>query len=500
MMPDLSIILLGLGDAFSPTNLMFVLAGIVLGQVIGALPGIGPVMAMAIAIPFTFTLDTLPAIAFLVGINKGGLVGGAIPAVLINTPGTPDAVSTTLDGHPLARQGKPMKAMKMALYSSVTGDVFSDLTLITVSAPLAVVALMMGPVEVLALMIFALSVIAGLVGDSMTKGLMAAALGLLCASVGMDPLNATPRLDFGWLELFDGLPLIPVAIGMLAVAEIMRRLSEIRGRVRPAIEIPDSQNPADKRVSRAEYWACRFTLLRGALIGTVVGAIPGAGNTAAAFISYASAKQASKEPESFGKGNIHGIAASESANSAVCGADMIPLLTLGLPGSVGSALIITAFMIHGLQPGPFLFEQQGRLVYGLFGAMIMANLTNLIIGLVGLRLWSRVVTAPASVIFAAALTLCFVGVYMSAGGLFAVGLMVVFAGVGYLMNIFGFSVIAFIIAFFLGPRFEQSLIQTLTIVDGKPMTLLDHPVAIALLLLAVLSAYWLGVRGRRRGT
>jgi len=497
-MVDLSVILAGLGDAFSLVNLFFVITGVVVGQFVGAVPGIGPVMAMAIAIPFTFVMDPLPAIAFLVGVNKGGLVGGAIPAILINTPGTPDAAATALDGYPLARRGKPVKATKMALYASITGDTFSDIVLVTVSAPLALVALRMGPVEIFCLMVFAFSIIAGLVGASMTKGIIAAALGLLCATVGLDPQHSTPRLFFGWFELYDGLPLAAVAIGMLAVSEILRRLAASQGIVKPAISFPASSDPADSRVSWAEYWACRTTLARGAVIGTVLGAVPGIGSTAAAFLSYASAKQASDDPDSFGRGNIQGIAATESANSAVVGANLIPLLTLGIPGSVGAALIISALMIQGIQPGPLLFEQQGRLIYGLFGAMIMANAINLGVGHLGLRLWTRVVRAPESIIFSSALLLCIVGVSMATGGLFGVAIMLLFAGIGYLMTAFGFSTVIFIIAFFLGPRFEVSLAQTLALIDGDPLQLINYPIGLALLGLAALSAWWLGVRAPAR--
>lgn len=489
-MVDLSVILSGFSDAFSLYNLMFVLFGVVLGQFVGAVPGIGPIMAMAIAIPFTFGIDPLPAIAFLVGVNKGGLVGGAVPAVLMNTPGTPDAAATALDGYPLAQQGKPLKATKMALFASVTGDTFSDIVLITVSAPLAILALKMGPIEIVALMIFAFSVLAGLIGNSLTKGVIAAALGLLFASIGSDPENYTPRLMFGYWELFDGLPLPSVAIGMLAISEILHRLSVSHGNVSSAVVIVDSGNPDDQRVTWAEYWSCRYTMLRGATIGTILGALPGIGSTAAAFMSYAMTKASAKDPASFGKGNIHGIAAAESANSAVVGANLIPLLTLGIPGSVGAALIISAFMIHGLQPGPLLFENQGRLVYGLFGAMLMANFLNLWVGQLGLRLWVKVVSAPESIIFSSALLLCFVGVSMATGGLFGVAIMLIFAVMGYLMASFGYSLVIFIIAFFLGPRLEKSIAQTLALTNGDLTQVFYSPVAVALLVLSVVSVFY----------
>ena len=490
-MVDFATILAGFSDAFTLEVLFFVILGVVVGQFVGAIPGIGPIMTMAIAVPFTFAMDPLAAIAFLVGVNKGGLVGGAIPAVLMNTPGTPDAAATAMDGFPLAKKGKPLKATKMALFSSVTGDTFSDLVLITVSAPLAVLALRMGPIEVAALMIFAFSVLAGLIGNSLTKGIIAAFLGLLFATIGADPANSTPRLIFGMWDLYDGLPLASVAIGSLAISEIIRRLSETTGKVQAAIEIGDTTDPADKRISWAEYWSCRIVMLRGAVIGTILGALPGIGSTAASFMSYAFTKATDEEPESFGKGNIKGIAATESANSAVVGSNMIPLLTLGIPGNVGAALIISAFMIHGMQPGPLLFENQGRLVYGLFGAMIMANFVNLWAGQLGLRLWAKVISAPESVIFSAAILLCIVGVSMASGGIFGVGVMLAFAVLGYLLQAFGYPLVIFIIAFFLGPRFEISIAQSLALTEGNLLLVYRHPVALALLVMAAVTAVWL---------
>mgnify|MGYP001627752267 CR=1 FL=1 len=494
-MPEIAIISGGFADAFTWVNLLFVALGVAAGQMVGAIPGIGPIMAMAIAIPFTFVLDPLVAISFLVGINKGGLFGGAIPAILINTPGTPDAAATTLDGHPLAASGKPVKATRMALFASVTGDTVSDIVLITLAAPLAGLALKMGPVEILALMIFAFSIISGLIGDSLIKGLIAAVAGLLLATVGLDPEHGTPRFYFGYFELYDGASLVAVAIGMLAVAEIFRRIAAAR-RAGPRPTIPPGQGGAAQRVSWADYWSCRFAMARGAAIGTVLGAIPGIGSTAAAYMSYAVTKKAGPgDGPAFGKGNLRGIAATESANSAVMGANLIPLLGIGIPGSIGAALLISAFKIHGIQPGPLLFQTQGRLIYGLFGAMLMANLMNLVIGQASLGVWARVIRAPESVIFPSALLFCFVGVYLATGGMFGVGLMLVAACVGYVMTALGYPVIVFIIAFFLGAGFESSLSQTLVILDGDPLALINHPVALAFLVLAVVTMIYLR-RGR----
>jgi putative tricarboxylic transport membrane protein len=434
------------------------------------------------------------------GVGKGGLFGGAIPAILINTPGTPDAAATTLDGFPLTQRGKPEKATKIALYASITGDAFSDIVLITIAPVIAVFALKMGPVEILALMIFAFSIIAGLVGDSIAKGIAAAALGLFCATVGLDPENSTPRFIFGYFELYDGLPLVSVALGMLAIAEIFRRLAMIKGISGSAVKIPKAQKREDRRISWAEYWSCRYTILRGAVIGTILGAIPGLDSSAAAFMSYATTKQTSKNPESFGKGNIQGIAATESANSAVSGANLIPMLTLGIPGNIAAALIITAMMIHGIQPGPLLFEEQGRLIYGIFGALLMANVLNLITGLLALRIWARLISAPESFIFTAALLLCVTGVYISTGSLFGVAVMFFFAVLGYLMTAFGYSVIVFVIAFFLGERFELSLSQTLCYLDGDYALLLTRPVALILFAMAIVSIIYFGLQSSRNGS
>lgn len=492
-MLELSTILAGFSDALTITNLVFVLCGVLIGQFVGAMPGIGPVMTLAIVIPFTFVLDPLPAIGLLVGINKGGLIGGAIPAILINTPGTPDAAATALDGYPLSKQGKPLKAMKMALYSSVTGDTFSDIVLITISAPLAVIALKMGPVEIFALMVFAFAMISGLIGSSVLKGIIATALGLLVSTVGLDPIHSTPRMLFGNFDLYDGFPIAPVAIGTLAVSTIIARLAAMSGKPRAAVVIPKDLTDDQKRISWAEYWSCRLTLLRGALIGTSIGAIPGMGSTAAAFMSYAWTKQSAADPDTFGKGDIRGIAASESANSSVAGADFIPLLTLGLPGSASAALMISAFLIQGIQPGPLLFEQQGRLIYGLFGAMIIANVCNLICGLFGLRLWARLITAPESIIYSTALTLCIVGVYLSTGGVFGVLVMLGFALLGLVMNALSYPVVVFIIAFFLGPRFELSLGQTATTLRGDVSNIIHHPVAIILFAMSLFIIYWMSI-------
>lgn len=497
-MPELSIIIAGLLDAITITNLLYIFAGVAVGQLVGAIPGLTILMALAIAIPLTYSLDTLTALAFLISVNKGGTVGGAIPSILLNTPGTPESAATALDGYPMAKKGKPVKAMKYALYYSVFGDLSSDIVLITIAAPLALIALKLGPVEILALMILAFTVISGLVGNSMVKGLIAAAAGFLLASVGIDPTQGTPRFTFGMLDLYDGLPLTALTIGLLAVGEIFSQIAAatMGAHTKTPIQIT-SDNPEDNRVTLKEFLANKTVAIRAFVLGTVIGAIPGLGSATAGFLSYSVAKQAAKDPEAFGTGDPRGIAAAETANSAVVGANLIPLLTLGIPGNISAALLVSAFIIHGIQPGPLLFEQQGQLVYGLFGAMVIANFANLFVGQFGMRLWAFAVGAPNSLIFPGALLLCMTGAYITSGGFFGMYVMLIAGVFGYLMRAFGYSIVAFVIGYVLTPQLERSLSHALLLTDGNLMEFFYHPIAVILIILSLISIYYLGPKKRK---
>jgi putative tricarboxylic transport membrane protein len=498
-MVDFSLLLAGFADVFTLTNMLFILGGVALGQIVGAIPGLSIVMALAIAVPLTYGLDTLAAIAFLISVNKGGTIGGAVPAILLNVPGSAESAATTMDGHPMAKNGKPMKAMKYALYHSVSGDLASDIVLILLAAPLAIVALNMGPVEITALMILAFTVISGLVGDSMIKGLISAAFGILIATIGLDPGMATPRFTFGILELYDGVPLTAVSIGALAMSGVLVGLLGMRSSdetQQSAISIK-GRTREESVVTFTEFWANRFVAMRAFVIGTIIGAIPGLGSTTAGFLSYSVNKQAAKDPESFGEGDPRGIAASETANSAVVGANLIPLLTLGIPGNIAAALLVSAFIIHGIQPGPLLFEQQAQLVYGMFGAMLVANFCNLGVGQFGMRFWALVVSAPGTVIYPAALLLCFAGSFVITGATFGVFVMITAAVFGYLMRAFGYSIVAFIVAFLLTPQLESAVVRARLITNDDPMELFSHPIALALIAMSIGSIIYLGPRKKK---
>ena len=483
-------------DALSLTTFLSVVLGVIIGIVIGAVPGLNAPMAIAVAIPLTFTMAPLAAIGMLVGVMKGGGFGGAIGAILLNTPGEPHSAATTLDGHPLAKSGKPRRALQTALYSSVAGDSCSDLVLILLAPTLAIFALRAGPVELAAILVISLTLIASLSGRSLAKGIFAAAFGAFLSTVGVDPETAAPRFTFGHVDLFDGLPLAAVAIGVLAVPEIIMRLQEGRN-YRPDAATAAAMSEGDDRLPFREFLTLKKTVFRGAGIGTAIGALPGLGTTLAAFLSYAATKRFSKAPEKLGTGAPEGIAATESANSAVSGANLIPLLTLGIPGNLTAALLVGAFLIHGVTPGPLIFQRDASLIYGLFAAMIMANIMVLIVGSVGLRVFALIVKVPPFVVYPIVLLLCVVGIYVSQGGFFAVWVMLVFSVLGFFMQKLEISIVCFIIGLVLGPMIELSIRQSVILLSRNPSAILDHPFALVLFAATPFVA-WLLIRDRKK--
>lgn len=494
-MPDLDVILAGAADALALANVLFVVAGVATGILVGAIPGLNGPMAIAIAIPATFWLPPLPAIGFLIGIMKGSTVGGAIPAILMNTPGTPDSALTALDGYPLAQQGKSGKALKMGLYASITGDTMSDVVLFTVAAPLSLVALMLGPVEQAALIFFSVCVVAGLIGGNPFRGLAAAAAGFVLAAVGQAPEEATPRLTFGFAEIEDGLPLVSVGIGVLVLGEIIFALAHRRGAAAGALAPrPDADG---RRLLLSEYLSAGRTILRSAAIGTFIGALPGVGSTLAATLGYSAARRASGTPEAFGKGAPEGVAATEAANSAVAGANLIPLLAVGIPGNVVAAFLLGALVVHGVVPGPTLIRDEGRLVYAIFTAMVVANVSNLAIGRAGLGLFSMIARVPASFIYPCVVLLCLTGAWVG-GGPAGLVLLAAFGVFGYVLRATGVPVVTFIIAFVLGRLWELPLTQAVILTRGDPLRLVDFPVALIVAGLGVALVLYTTFGRRRR--
>jgi putative tricarboxylic transport membrane protein len=456
-------------------------------MLLGAIPGLTGIMAIALLLPFTFTMHPISALILLVSIYKGAMFGGSIPSILMNIPGTPPAAATALDGYPLALQGKSQKALKIALYSSVTGDVFSDIVLITVAGYLARLALKFGPPEYSMLVLFSLTTIGAVSGETLLKGLLSAAGGLFIATVGLDPITATPRFFFGIVELYDGFSLLPMLIGLFALSEILRQLEGKIGGILKAVFLPMSKKAEDQKVTKKEMKRCIIPIFRASILGGFLGAIPGIGPTVGAFMSYAETKRTSKNPSMFGKGAIEGVAAAEAANSAVCGANMIPLLALGIPGDAVAAIIMGAFMIQGLAPGPLIFQTHLDIVYGFFIALILANIANFIVGLIFIK-FSRSLTKMSKVmVLPIVLILCFTGSYAINTSFFDLWVTLLFGVLGYFMTKFGFPIAPMLIGFILGPMAERAIRQSLIISKGSVLIFFTRPIALIFIIITILT-------------
>ena len=477
--------LTAIGDVFLGPALLWVGCGVLLGYVLGAIPGLGKATGVAVSIPLTFYLDPVSALGLLIGIAKGSGAGSAVSAILLNTPGEPSSAPTALDGYPLARQGKAQKALKMGLFASVIGDFLSTLVLIVLAAPLARYALLIGPVELCGILIFSLTFIGGLSGGSMIKGLIAACFGIFFATVGMETETFVPRLTFGFLELDDGISLVPMAIGMLAVAEMIVQAGNRRELDAQAAQMKDSEDRDDRRVTRSDWRRCLPVIARGTLIGSIVGILPGLGASVGSFLSYGATKRASKTPEKFGTGMIEGVAAAESADNAVVPSSLVPLFALGIPGSVIAAILIAAFILHGLTPGPRMFVEQPALVADLYVAMLSASLIMLALGYFGQRFFAMIIRVPLRLIIPGVLLFCCVGSYMETSSVFSIYIMLGFTLVGFLSRKLDFSFVTFLIGFVVAPKLELSFRQSLQLLNHDWTNLVRHPIAIVFFLAAI---------------
>jgi len=468
--------------------------GVAMGMVLGSIPGLTATMAIALIVPMTFSISPVVSIGMLIGAYKGGCFGGSIPAILLNTPGTPAAAATVLDGHEMAKKGQALKALRVAIYSSVLADSFSDIVLILVSPPLALIALKMGPPEMTGLIVFSLLIITAVAGKSLTKGLIAGVLGLLVGTIGLDPIMASRRFGFDLSQLDEGIALMPMLIGLFALSEFFinaeAAINERRVRI-----FDVSASPEDSRLTTDEKIACAKIVGMASGVGTLLGAVPGIGPSIAAFASYAQARKMSKHPEQFGKGSVEGVAAAEAGNNAVAGANMIPLLTLGIPGDVGAALLLGAFMIQGLHPGPLLFKENMDIIYAIFMALLLANIFNFFTARQYIKIASKVAAVPKHYIFPAILAFCLVGAYGFNQSLFDVWMALLFGVIGYILRRNGFPVAPLLIAFILEPILESSFRQSLLISQGSLMIFVTHPISAAFLILSV-TGILLTIKGR----
>ena len=472
---------------------IYISAGLVVGMFVGAMPGLTTILAMAVLLPVSFKLEPMLGIPFLIGVYKGGIYGGSISAILVGIPGTGASIATTFDGPALTRQGKGRKALEMGLYSSTIGDLLSDIVTLLMIGPIALIILMIGPPEVFAIIIFSLILIATVSSGSGVKGAIAALLGLGLGFVGTESIDGESRMTFGLAALSGGIPLIPLVIGVFALPEIF---GAVESRARSFIDANVDLSKTGEGLRWHEFKRSIRTILRSTVIGTGIGMVPGVGQVVAAFIGYAAAKRASKHPETFGKGELDGVAGPEAANNAVNGPTLVPLLTLGIPGDNITAILLGAFVAHGLRPGPQIFDEQGPLIYALLLSIVFANILFLGLGYVLLKPFAKGIQLKKAYLVPVILALAFVGT-LSTGSASDLGIMFVAGVCAYILRKLKFDLAPLIIAFVLAEPIELRLSQSIIYARGDIFSylFLDRPIASVFLLAGI--AWIIGMIVRR---
>jgi putative tricarboxylic transport membrane protein len=480
--------------AFRLDTLLMMSIGVLLGILVGALPGFTTTMALAILLPLSFFVDPLVGIPFLLAVTKGGIYGGSIPAILVAIPGTGASMATTFDGPALTKKGQSRKAMEIALYASVFGDTVSSVLTLFLIGPIALVAAKFGPPELAAVILLSLVVITASASGRFIKGLIMLVLGLFFAQIGQDPLGGVARFTFDFFPLRSGVPLLPMLIGVFALPEVFEAI-ERKG----ASLVGKLPSREGERLTFAEFRRCFRTIVRSTWIGAAIGAIPGMGQVVAAMVGYSAAKNASKHPETFGKGEIEGVAAPEAANNAVNAPTLVPLLTLGIPGDNLTAILLGAFVANGLRPGPRLLEEQGSLVFGILVAMVLANLLFLVIGYLAIPFFARIVTIRKSLLLPLTVIFAATGAYAYQSNEFDLFILVFFGIFGYVAKKLRFDVSPMVMGFILGPVFEYALGQTLSMAQGEfaRFIFVDRPIASAVLVATPVVTYLLWRRAAR---
>lgn len=472
-------ILLGLQVALQPVNLFYCFIGVFIGTLIGVLPGIGPVGAMSLLLPATFRVSPVSAIIMLAGIYYGAQYGGSTTSILVNIPGEASSVITCLDGYQMARKGRAGPALGISAMGSFIGGTIAIVGLIFMASLLAKAALAFGPPEYVALMCVGLVVLTFLTQGSMYKALMMALLGLLMGFVGLDLFTAKPRFTFGINELMDGVGIVPLAMGLFGISEILINLEQQLKREIYNTEIKGL-------LPTLQDWVvAKWAILRGTLIGFFLGILPGGGAVLASFVSYAVEKRVSKYPERFGTGMIEGVAAPESANNAAAQSSFIPLLSLGIPSNVVMAMLFGGLLIHGIQPGPLLIRNHPDLFWGVVMSMYVGNITLLALNLPLIGIWVKVLRVPYDILFPLILLFCLIGVYSVNNSVIDIYLMVLFGFLGYLMRKVGFELAPLMLAYVLSPILETAIRQSLNISGGRLTIFFTRPISMACMLLVM---------------
>ena len=454
------------GLLFTLENILWINLGVLIGAIFAAIPGLSVILCIILFLPVTYSMSAIPGMMFLLGIYCAGGYGGSVSAILINTPGTPHAAATMMDGHPLSKQGRTKAALKIALYASTFGGIFSALVLLFLGPQVAKISAMLGTAEYFMVCLFGMTIIAGVSGKSLTKGIIAACLGLLVSCIGADPMTSYDRFTFGISRLYLGLDTAVVLIGLFALVEIIGK-SELK-RDQLNLKAGKLGEKDDGKITKDEWKRMIRPMFLSSIIGSCVGIVPGTGASEASWFSYNTAKNMSKHPEEFGNGSVEGIAAAESANNAVCGATLVPLLTLGIPGDGCVAIMLSALMINGLNPGLSLFTTDGDIMYAIMLGLILVNIFMFIQGRYLTSLFAKVVSIPTEILTPIIVIFCFAGAFSVNSNYFDLSIALVFGVISYLMRKLELPAVPMLLGLVLGGMTETNFRRALLISDGSP--------------------------------
>lgn len=470
-----------LQQLFTVENFLWMNVGVFIGSIFAAIPGLSVILCIILFLPFTYKMTAIPGMMFLLGIYCAGGYGGSVSAILINTPGTPHAATTMLDGHPLSQKGRTKTALRVALYASTFGGIISALSLLFLAPQVAKVAAQLGTAEYFLVCLFGLTIIAGISGKSLVKGIISAALGLLVSCVGADPLTGYDRFTFGNARLYMGLDLAICLIGLFALIEILGKAEGKADR----LQLDTSKIKTEDKITKEEYKRMALPAFVSSIIGVIIGIIPGTGASMASWFSYDRAKAMSKHKEEFGHGSVEGIAAAEAANNAVTGATLIPLLTLGIPGDGCVAIMLSALMINGLNPGLSLFTTQGDIMYAIMIGLIFVNLFMFLQGRYLTDLFAKIVSVPQEILTPVIVMFCFAGAFSVNKSYFDVTVILVFAAIAWIMKKLDMPTVPILLGLVLGNMTETNFRRALLLTDGSFSIFVSSWYCIAFLVLII---------------
>lgn len=475
----------GFVTIFNVQTLLLMIVGTFGGLIVGALPGLSAFTALAVMLPFTYGMSPIDGICFLIAVYVGGSSGGLISAVLLGIPGTPSSIATCFDGYPMAQQGRSKTALGAAIISSFVGGIFGAVVLSFIGPYIARVALKLSPYDYFGIILLALCTVSSLAGGNIIKGLIACVLGICLSCVGTDGLSSVYRYTFGNIRLANGFSLIPVLIGLFAVSQIMgnaRDKADIK-----ALDFSGSSANAGDRFTFRDYFKRIRMIVPVSLMGLAVGILPGLGGNISNLMAYSYAKNTSKDPESFGKGQVDGVIAAETANNATVGGAMIILLTLGIPGDNATSVILAGFQMHDFAPGPLLFKTQGELVYAILAGFVLANILFFVMEYFGLSLFTKMLSIPSMLLLPIVIVCCFVGSYCGDSNTLDILIMVIFGLIGYILKRYDYPLAPMIVGFILAPMLELYLRRSLMKTDGAWLPILTSPIAAICLLASVVT-------------